>query len=281
MKSIYFIVIAIFFSCSKTENFVITKLPEPATKILGHMGSGSGNQLYEEDTFEGAKFGLSQLNGIELDLQISKSGTLWLGHNSALPDCSIYYAGCFSAFSDDELMKLDSCLGNEITYSRLEEVFIFMAENYPEKHISLDVKAWFPCLIARLNTISQMNKIADEIVRLAIKYKLERNILVESATQSFLNRVRSKSKEIECYYMALDKFENAMELAAKNNYSGISYKFKTNENLTPELVETYRTKGLKLQLWTVNSAEAIQKALLLKPDYLQTDSMNLSLFELK
>ncbi len=279
MKPIYFTLLILLLSCNKIEYFANNEFPMPNTQILGHMGSGSGNSQYEPDTFEGAKFGLSQLNGIELDLQISKSGTLWLGHNSDLPKCGEYNSGCFSAYTDAEIMKLDSCLGNEITYSKLEEVFVFMAENYPEKHISLDVKAWFPCAVARLNTVVQMNKIADEIVRLATKYKLENKVLVESATQSFLNRVRSKSAEIECYYLAFDEIDKAMALAANKGYSGISYKFKLAENLTPELFELYRKKGLKLQLWTVNSAEAIQQALLLKPDYLQTDSMNLSLFE--
>ncbi len=73
--------------------------------------------------------------------------------------------------------------------------------------------------------------------------------------------------------MSLGDFERAMQLCLKAGYAGIAFKYKFKEELTPDHIALIRRKGLKIQLWTVNSPEDINEALSINPDYIQTDNI--------
>jgi glycerophosphoryl diester phosphodiesterase len=97
--------------------------------------------------------------------------------------------------------------------------------------------------------------------------------LVESETATFLDFIKKKSTGIECYLTSLGDFERAMQLSLKAGFTGISFKYKFKETLSTENIQLARRKGLKIQLWTVNSDENINEALLINPDFIQTDNI--------
>jgi glycerophosphoryl diester phosphodiesterase len=269
----------LFYSCDKIKYYPDKDYQEVKTLILAHRAGGGGTSNFQQNSLEAAGYGFSIVDGIEVDIQLSKDRTLWLYHGAELPECGGAVYECFPEVSDNQLIELDSCNGDEFDFSKLEDIFALMSINYPQKHISLDVQPWYPCAFTSVNIVGEMNVIADEIIRLTEKYNLQNCVMVESQTATFLDNIKSNSIGIECYLTSWGGIERAMLLALTAGYTGVSVKFKpeNEEEVTAEDIYLMRTKGLKIQLWTVNSEEDLRDALSINPDYIQTD--NLSYFE--
>jgi glycerophosphoryl diester phosphodiesterase len=221
----------------------------------------------------GAIYSLGIVDGIEVDLQISKDGTLWLEHDVELSSCGGVDYKCFTEATDSKIIALDSCNGDVRNYTKLEDVFSYMSSNYPNAYISLDVKSWTPCAISSSGIVGMMNAIGDEIIRLTQKYNLQDRVMVESETASFITYVKNNSTGIGCYLTAFGDFERGIQLALEENYTGISFKYKFEEEIGIEEIQLLRKKGLKIQLWTVNSEADIEEAISINPDFIQTDNI--------
>lgn len=268
----FFLFIISCSSCEKIKYYPDKPNEFESTKILAHRGGG--NSDYQENTLSAAGYGLSSLDGIEVDLQISKNRTLWMAHDAELPDCGGIAYNCFCETYDDQITELDTCMGNVYHFSRLEEVFQLMSSDYPHKYITLDVKAWEPCAVTSLSITGMMNAIADEIILLTAKYNLYDYVMVESETASFLSYLKKRSKGIETYLTTLGDFERGMQIALKGGYTGISFKYKFDEEITSDHIYLIRKKGLKIQLWVVNEDDIIEEALSVNPDFIQTDNID-------
>jgi len=277
--SIVFTIIVLCFvnSCDKIKYYPDKDYIEVQTIILAHRAGGNDQSPFQENSRGAAENSFSIVDGIEVDIQISKTRTVWLAHDADLPDCGGNSYDCFPEETDVQIIELDSCRGDSFSYSKLEDIFILMSSNYPDKFISLDVKAWSPCAVTSIGVTGVMNVIADEIIELTERYNLQNHVMVESETATFLNYVKRNSLGIECYLTAFGDFERAMQLTLESGYSGISFKYKFKEEIGIEHIQLIRNKGLKIQLWTVNSEEYIDEALSINPDFIQTD--NLKYFE--
>ncbi|HPI12367.1 MAG TPA: glycerophosphodiester phosphodiesterase [Catalimonadaceae bacterium] len=274
-----FVVILLFFlnlilnlGCGKIKYYPDVAIVFDSTRILAHRAGGGGDSPYQENCLEAARYGFSSVDGIECDIQISKDRTIWLSHSSELPECTSIPAGCFPETTDGQIVQLDSCMNDE-AFSRLEEILAYMAAHHPQKHISLDVKAWTPCSVNSLEVTGVMNVIADKIQSLADKYKLHRQILVESETATFLQHLSQYKNHPDCYLSANGDFERALQLTLKGGFQGISFKYQFKEDISEGNVALLHRKGLRIQLWTVDEVDAIKEALSIKPDYIQTDNL--------
>ncbi|MBI1307209.1 MAG: hypothetical protein GC181_11455 [Bacteroidetes bacterium] len=169
------------------------------------------------------------------------------------------------------------CRGSDEHLSTLEEIFSFMASNSDSSVINLDVKAWTPCAATISDIIGMLNLIADHIIELTEKFNLQSRVMVESETATFLNRIQAKSNGIECYLASFGDFDRALQRCLEAGYTGISYDYSGGNKLTTDHMKLLRKKGLKIQFWTVNDTNLIKEALLLHPDFIQSD--NLDFFE--
>jgi glycerophosphoryl diester phosphodiesterase len=276
-RSRVYIVVAglflVFTACSKVKYYPDSSNDFERTKILGHRGYGAFHSQYQENTFLAAQQGLLEMDGVEVDIQISKDGTIWLAHNAPLPDCNGHSSKCFPETQDKDIEKLDSCLGPDFVFSRLEPIFELIANRYPDKVISLDVKAWAPCGFESSDILGMLNLIGEKIIGLGTKYGVSKNIMVESETASFLKFVKKRSDDIETYLVSFGDFERAMQLCLEAEFDGIAFQYKEKEEIGLEEIELIRNKGLKIQLWTVNDTNHIREALAIKPDYIQSDNL--------
>jgi glycerophosphoryl diester phosphodiesterase len=268
---LYMLLVVCLFSCRKIKYYPDKDFPAVSTRILAHRASGN-DPSFRAYSVEAAEHAFGIIDGIEVDLQLSKDRTVWLAHSADLPECGGKTYMCFPESTDEEVAELDSCSGGDHHFTRLEDIFALMSADYPGKYISLDVKAYVPCALASADVPGVLNVIGDEIIRLTDKYDLKGHIMVESETASFLTYVRKHSEGIECYLQAWGDFERGMLLCLQDGYSGISFEYKFGEEITVEHVQLLRRKGLKIQLWTVNSESDIEEALSLNPDYIQTDN---------
>jgi glycerophosphoryl diester phosphodiesterase len=267
------LIITILSGCEKIYYYPDRPLGIVTTKFLAHRGSG--NPERQQNNLEAAKYGLKRADGIEVDIQISKDRTIWLSHDVKLPECGGIKLPCFPEVRDNEIIELDSCLGISLTYTRLNEIFQFMRDSFPQSYISLDVKAWNPCKFTSLEITGILNAIADQIAAASNFYQLNENVMVESEVASFLNYLKRKSNNrIKCYLTTLGDFERGMLLALKAGYEGITFKYNFDEKITVDHISLLHKKGIKIQLWTLNDEEIIDEALLLCPDFIITDNVN-------
>jgi glycerophosphoryl diester phosphodiesterase len=259
-----------FIGCQRVEYFPDNPIVVEHTIFLAHH---SGGDLDKPNTLKAAKYGFENLPGIECDIEMGLNGSLWLDHSAYLPACGSFKETLYADASDNQIIELDTCLGNEINFYRLDSVFMYMSKNAPDKLISLDVKAWKPSNVLTENIISQMNKLAQAIINLTLKYNLSNRVMVESETGDFLYYIRSHSTGIETYLSTLGDFELGVSRAINGHFSGISFKYQFKEEISKEHIDMIHRKGLKIHLWTLNDTNIIKEALLMKPDFIQTDNI--------
>lgn len=257
-------------SCSRVKYFPDNPITVSNTIILAHKGGGSFD---EGNTYEACKLGFAKLEGIECDIQKSSDNHLWLDHSSKISPCGAFEENCFASLTTNTIIQIDSCLGNQKNYTQLDTIFQYMSKYYPNKYISLDVKAWSPCDIHSMNITKAMNELAQKIINLTKSYHLENRVMVESETGDFLYYVKTHSDFIETYLTTMGDFELGISRALDAGFSGISFDYTYKKSISRELVDLIHRKGLKIQLWTLYESNDIEEALLLNPDFIQTDDI--------
>ncbi|GAL85430.1 glycerophosphoryl diester phosphodiesterase [Sporocytophaga myxococcoides] len=238
---------------------------------MAHKGGGGGGP-FQENTIEAAIYGFEQTEGIEIDLQLSRNNTIWLFHDEFFYECNGKDKSRIPGQTDNEIRTFIACQTQPYKLSTLEEVFQYHRNHHLNKKISLDVKSWLPT--AYSNTTSYMVRLADQISDLVKAYSMQNYILVECENAVFLNRIKKNRTGVETYLTTFGDFYEGMRKALKAGYTGLSYKYGGPNTLTVENMELLRRKGLKIEIWTLESKDEILKiAEELKPDYIQTDNV--------
>ena len=102
---------------------------------------------------------------------------------------------------------------------------------------------------------------------------MEKFVVVECENSSFLNRVKKRNRQIECYLTTFGDLEKGAKRALKADYTGLSFEFEATNPPSEALVERVKSKGLKLQFWTVDTVQEIEKALTYRPYTIQSDNL--------
>jgi len=261
----------LFSGCKDFEKFKDDPIPYTGTKILAHKGGGSPPYTnYPDNTMEAVIFGFANADGIEIDVQKSRGNTLWLFHNGFLPPCNGNDKERISGKYDSEIEEHIRCVGGGFNIDQLEEVFIYHRNHKLDKKISLDVKSWLPTLHS--NSPKYHTYLAYRLIALVFHYNMMDHVMVECENTYFLNILKDKGN-LQCYLTTFGDFEEGARKALKNDYAGISYSYYVNDPLSKEDIQKLRKKGLRIQLWTINSKDEILKAMALEPDYIQTDNV--------
>lgn len=271
---VIFFFLIISFSCNKIHYYPEKEYKKVQTKFIAHRAGGGMYSRFQENSIEGAEYGLSVLDGVEVDIQISKDGTIWLSHDVNLPNCGGYEYSCFPNHTDAEILQLDSCLGSQKSFTKLEEVFSLLSSSYSNKYISIDVKTWYGCAPSDVGLFGEMTRTADEIIRLTQKYNRQNKVMVECETATFLNYIKENSNNIETYLATFGDFDRGVLIALDFDFTGISFKYKFKDEISSQHIHLLRKKGLKIQIWTVNNENDLLEAISLNPDFIQTDTVS-------
>jgi len=267
MNRALFILLLLNGGCDKIDYVPDNPFSGIPTKVLMHRGNG-WNTEFVENTLPGAMYGFSVLDGVELDVQLSKDGTLWLDHNNDVTDCAGNVIGCFNTMTDEEINQHNSC-DNVIRYYTVESVFAEMAEQYPASYISLDIKGQY-CEIEL--TIDDMKRMADAVFELTRKYKLEGHVIAESDSPSFLTEISDLNAPVCQALVTLEDLDQGLSDAYKLKARAISFKFAAEEQLTEGSVSLVHQKGFGLIVWVVNEPGDIANIWSMKPDFIETDN---------
>ncbi len=251
--------------CDKIEFSVDNPFAGIPTRVLMHRGCGDNPDLVG-NTLAAAEYGLSKLDGIELDIQLSKDGTLWLDHDNQVHDCDGNVVGCFQEMTDVAINAAAECNG-VVRYHTLESVFQVMVDKYPNAFISLDIKGQY-CQIFVIPSV--MKTMARAVLDLVSKYNLVNRVLVESDSPAFLAELEHQSLVGQCV-ISLGDIDKGIANAKVTKSRAISLKYGVEE-INVEVVKLIHNKGYGLVIWVVNEPDAIAAVWRSKPDFIQTDN---------
>jgi glycerophosphoryl diester phosphodiesterase len=264
---IFLAVIAVT-GCKKINYFPDKPIDAEAPKLIAHRGGR--NAIFRENTLEGIKAALRHKDGIEVDVQISKDEHIWLSHSAEVTGCATNFK-CFAECRDVDIKAITTCNGSDISYSQLEDVYSFIHDSFPKAYICIDLKAWSPCSGNSAGIEGMMKREAEVIVKLAEKYGLEHNTLVETETSSVLLHVRAINPRVGVYQTAFGDFEKGMLLCLNYGFDGLSYPTHWGETLDKEKMDMLHRKGLKLMAWNLHDGSDVPWLVGIGVDYVQMD----------
>lgn len=246
--------------------------------VIAHQG---GDGLWPGETMfayqNAVKLGVDVL---EMDIHITKDGTLILMHDEAV-DRTTDGSGEIESMTLDELKKLDAGYdwstddgttfpfrGKGLTIATLDEVFTA----FPDKHMTIEIK----------KTNASMAQPFCELIR---KHKMEDKVLVASFYDDKLKEFRQTCPEVAT---SSAKNETTVFVLLTKPFLGSFYSPKffslqvPEESggitvMTPSFVKAAHERNLAVEPWTINDAETMKKFIAWGVDGIITDRPDIML----
>jgi glycerophosphoryl diester phosphodiesterase len=166
--------LCMLFACNKSEQY-------PEVQIFGHAGMGMNiaYSVYHDNSEEAIDLALSlpNMDGVEMDVRMSKDGTLWLFHENRL-EFTTNGMGCIAELTDQEIEQFQYKSPHKEHLVRLDTV---LAKLKVGQTFILDIKHWNDCAQA----YSDMQRLKDAL--LAIPAHLKNQIIIDSSYPYWLS----------------------------------------------------------------------------------------------
>lgn len=251
----------VFQSCKKEE---LVKI-----EVWGHGATGlSRNDEFPENSLPAIKKAWYHygVDGIELDIQLSKDGTLWLFHDEFL-EAKTTGEGCINSLEDDYLEQVSyrdvQGFYRDVKLIRLDDALGHM----PMKvQVMLDIKTYNFCTeqsIDESQLFSALEQLDDEWgEKITFYYVSKRgDILLELKDRDYKN-----------IFVEKESYADAIQFALNYNFEGIILKSGSVSELE---VKEAQDAGLKVMLFEFRSISGVKNAAAKKPDYLLSDHLKI------
>ena len=229
--------------------------------------------MERENTLRACKTGFERAKGIEIDIQRTNDGEVFLYHDFFVTPCANFDIKSVAASIKAEVLDQFKCLYAEDSISTLSEVLELQQLYFPEKHLFLDIKA-----VVNKNTLLKMptpqhylNLMSQDIFDRIENFENKAFLHIETENAVMLNAFKKHYPEVNIWLSSYGDFETAVRRAAKENYTGIAV--KDGDYITEINVENAHNKGLKVSVWTVNDNTRKDELADFKVDFIQTDKL--------
>lgn len=248
-------------SCKKGKDLY------PGTQIGGHAGAGLhiSSSNYHDNSLEAYKYARSfeSIHMVEVDVQLSKDGTLWLFHD---PELSIESNGNgFIPQSSDEYLS-------GLKYRSLEKEKLIRLEDLPPdlKGIALllDLKESDGTPAGLIDSTQMMQALEH-----AKNYFKNGTLSLVTNTGRFVSSIKGMGYGI--YFNAV----NAAHFESYENKLLMDGAVFRSSDITASDVIAVKSSGKKAIIYDVRSAKGIRLALDKSPDFLLTDDIKTTLIE--
>lgn len=257
-KILFIIVVFIsLFACRK-EKFV-------NVLIFGHAGNGLNiqNSVYHDNSKEAINFALSMegTNGVEVDLQLSKDGKLWLFHDNTL-DKETNFSGCINDYTSSELKKCYYSTSKKeavIAFSELDFI------NYSSSIFILDIRHYRGCNLDLIDTAIFI----QQLIQLKSNHP-SIHFLISTNYQGWVSSIEAKGFEV---FFEINSYNDVQSFPFANNY------IVKNENISNDEVHSIQSNNKKVLIFEVRSPKFIRKALKKLPYGVITDDLKATIIE--
>jgi glycerophosphoryl diester phosphodiesterase len=263
MRGSLLLLVLVAFGCSKSKQY-------DTVRIYGHAGTGLENiaSVYHDNTIEAVDLALSMqgCDGVEVDVQLSASGDLWLYHdakletetnlNTCIPDLldEILAGGKYSTIHQEKLARL-----SEIDTNHLQG-----------KEIVLDLRHYNECVGEFVNVAQIIDRLVDIGFSSPKGFKVLVNISRKEWVQPFIEAG---------FHTVLSIYSMTEFTYAESVYPEIYGFIMKNSDVTEENVEAIQQTEKKLFIFEVRSPKMTREALRKGPDGILSDDLRTAIIE--
>lgn len=133
-----YILVLLFLSCSKKEDFSMVQ-------VIGHAGMGlkMPNSIFHDNSLEAIELALTipGSNGVEIDIQMDLNGHLWLFHDEMLNE-ETNGTSCIPSNTTEYLKTIRY---SSSKHEKLIELSQIPFDKFQDKRFFLDLKTWNKC----------------------------------------------------------------------------------------------------------------------------------------
>lgn len=241
----------------------------PHTKIIGHAASGLSTQssVFHDNSREAVEMSLetSGCDGVEIDIQLSASGTLWLFHDPYLSE-ETGESGCIGTKTNEELDKIRYKTLHREKLLALDQLNLDRCKG---KTVMLDLRHYDYCL----SQIVDVQPFIDELS--AIPQFQDGSIEVMVLLNTTDWAAHFQNLPFEMIYSAVH-LDDAQEALAAFPFDGVIIR---NAEISKDQVASFRAAGKKVIIFEVRSPKGIRNAFRKQPDYLVTDDLRATIIE--
>lgn len=257
---VIFIVALLAFSCKKKEQF-------DGVRLIGHAGAGLDSETspYHDNSQEAIDYAIQMegIDGVEIDIQCSASGSMWLFHDETL-DNDTKGEGCVNSVTDDYLSTL--------FYNGLEkEALLKLADlDFPfaTKTCFLDVRHYNSCTAQFLDQQTVINAIDAAILPFSVP-----EVSVITNNPGWVHGFYLKGWKVYFEPASANSYLNSGQLSET---AGLCIR---NSEIDKSEVELVKQAGKEVIIFEVRSPKGIRSGLRKYPNYLMIDNLKAAIIE--
>lgn len=281
MHRVIFVLVFFFLltQCQKTDLSGVDNLRSNSIGIIGHGGMGFSSPEVNLPANSLGSISKAvqnyQVDGVEVDVQMSADGTLFLYHDQrlqTLTDC----LGCLYQWNDEVLEDchyvrgFDTQRNNEQQLVQLQDALDLVYSLNPRPYIFLDLKTSLDCP----NTFEYqdfLTKYQESLINIIEQYSPSDWIIVESSDISILRTLKEKLPEVQLsFFTRID--DMSIELAASEGFYGVSGNF---DQVDAPIIKKAHDLGLFVTLGIHQTRNDAIDMIENSPDYIYTDNIPL------
>jgi glycerophosphoryl diester phosphodiesterase len=253
----------ILFSCEKKENY-------SSIQVIGHAGMGLAmtNAMYHDNSKESIEYALlmNGCDGVEVDVQLSKDGDLWLYHDPNL-ESETNGSGCISESTSEQISTLKYKSLHQEKLCRLKDLDSNLLFG---KKLYLDIRKVNFCANSEISS----QALISALEALSFLKNPEINVVVVSSNLSFLN-----TSKLNGYQVAYEINDGIDINYLQQSVPFIKELIVKNNSITTEQILTYESVGISVTIFEMRSASGIRKALRKNPASIMTDDLREAIIE--
>ncbi len=250
-------------SCSKSKNY-------ESVSIIGHGGNGLEilNSFYHDNTLEAIELAISidGSDGIELDVQLSADGELWLYHDDFL-ESETNGEGCINSKTDNYLESLEYKTLAKEKFAKLSDIDFNRLKN---KQLYLDLRHFNFCS----KQLVDLNKVIESLQELGLDHLSEIEIYCVVSTNLWIQPLLNAGFKVMATITEFADFESILQQYPEVNGAVIN-----NKSVNLEDVKHLESLGKKVVIFEVRSPKGIRSALKKYPFGIMTDDIRTALIE--
>lgn len=252
LQILVLVLICCLCSCNKHESY-------PEVQIFGHAGMGMDTpySVYHDNSEEAIDLALSfpTIDGVEMDIRMSKDGTLWLFHESRL-EITTNGIGCLSEFTDTEIEQLHYKSIHQEKLVRLNTILEKLKKGHT---FILDIKHWSDCAQAYFDP----QRFKDSL--LAIPEELKDQIIIDTSYPHWLFEL---SKDYRVLFSAISYEEGMKKLQEIEGLYGVMLRSK---DMTADQIAEVKALGKAVFLCEMRSSKMQRVAIKKSPTAILAD----------
>jgi glycerophosphoryl diester phosphodiesterase len=257
------ILLVVLGACSKKEDF-------STVDVFGHAGMGLNiqNSLYHDNTKEAVDLamGIEGCDGVEVDVQLSEDGELWLYHDNEL-STNTNGASCIPEIGSSELESLHYTTFAKEKLIRLKDLD---DQSFIGKTLFLDLR--------HLNACSGQFVSKEDLINSLLSNELLTNSSITVwyilANPAWIDDFDAAGFSVLFSAAGYTEFNELID-----NYPALDGLVVKNSEMNKEDVDHLHSLGKKVFIFEIRSPKGIRSALKKFPDGVITDDIRTTLIE--